>query len=259
MVASSCIPCIIRTDEQNNDQNNSENNGQNNDKFEVMIEGLASGIYLGLLMLFMIPETIDDFGEVWNPKIKEPLTIYTMASSSICLGLFFVAIVEYFAAKASCCVRTQSAVGPTNQQADQHTVQPTVQQSIQAARESSTVKRSPARDVETENRPVDRLADGQAESTADQEANQSTTQSTVQSIIQPAAGSSNGRDSPARDDANLETEARPLIGSETRRNSQVNGQDNGQVESTSGCRVCIKQKNKMKINEVWSFEHFFTS
>ena len=95
MAASIFIPiCISRLDGQNNEL----------ERFEHVIEALASGIYLGLLMLFMIPETIDDFVDVWSSKIKERLTIYTMALSSLSLGLFLVAIVEYIAAKASCCV-----------------------------------------------------------------------------------------------------------------------------------------------------------
>ena len=145
LVASLCIPCITRLDTENND---TENNDENNDKFEVVIEGLASGIYLGLLMLFMIPETIDDFGEVWSSKIKEPLTIYTMALSSICLGLFLVAIVEYIAAKASCCVRAQSTVRPADQQASQPTVQTAAEPTCQPANESSTVQTLQARDDE---------------------------------------------------------------------------------------------------------------
>ena len=250
MVASFCIPCINRLDDQNTEQNNNQNNGQNNDKFEVMIEGLASGIYLGLLMLFMIPETIDDFGEVWNSKIKEPLTIYTMALSSICLGLFLVAIVEYLAAQASCCVRAQSTVRPANQQANQPTAQQTVQPTIQAAHRSPTAQISPARDdenpenpetsplLEAEIRQVDPLASSQDESTADQQANESTVKLAVQPIRQPATGSSTAQSSPARSVENPETEARV--------------QANGQVESTTDCSVCITQKNKMEINEVWS-------
>ena len=96
MAASIFIPaCINRLNSQNSEF----------DKFEHVIEALASGIYLGLLMLFMIPETIDDFSAVWSSKIKEPLTIYTIALSSLCLGLFLVAIVEYFAAKVTCCIQ----------------------------------------------------------------------------------------------------------------------------------------------------------
>ena len=56
-------------------------------------------------MLFMIPETIDDFSAVWSSKIKEPLTIYTIALSSLCIGLFLVAIIEYIAAKVTCCIQ----------------------------------------------------------------------------------------------------------------------------------------------------------
>ena len=191
LVASLCIPCITRLDTENND---TENNDENNDKFEVVIEGLASGIYLGLLMLFMIPETIDDFGEVWSSKIKEPLTIYTMALSSICLGLFLVAIVEYIAAKASCCVRAQSTVWPADQQPSQPTVQTAAEPTCQPANESSTAQ-------------------------------------TLQ----------------ARDDENPETEARSLI-----ENRPDDSQANRQVESTIDCQECVTQKNKMKINEVWS-------
>ena len=96
MAASIFIPaCINRLDGQNNEFG----------RFEHVIEALASGIYLGLLMLFMIPETIDDFSAVWSSKIKEPLTIYTIALSSLCLGLFLVAIIEYIAAKVTCCIQ----------------------------------------------------------------------------------------------------------------------------------------------------------
>ena len=96
MAASIFIPaCINRLDGENNEFG----------RFEHVIEALASGIYLGLLMLFMIPETIDDFSAVWSSKIKEPLTIYTIALSSLCLGLFLVAIIEYIAAKVTCCIQ----------------------------------------------------------------------------------------------------------------------------------------------------------
>ena len=104
MAASIFIPaCINRLDGQNIEFEN----------FENVIEALASGIYLGLLMLFMIPETIDDFVDVWGSKIKERLTIHTMALSSLCLGLFLVAIVEYIAAKATCCIEGSPRVSPS--------------------------------------------------------------------------------------------------------------------------------------------------
>ena len=103
MAASIFIPvCISRLDGQNIEFK----------KFEHVIEALASGIYLGLLMLFMIPETIDDFVDVWGSKIKERLTIHTMALSSLCLGLFLVAIIEYIAAKVTCCIKGSPRVSP---------------------------------------------------------------------------------------------------------------------------------------------------
>ena len=109
MAASIFIPaCINRL------------NGQNSefDRIEHVIEALASGIYLGLLMLFMIPETIDDFSAVWSSKIKDPLTIYTIALSSLCLGLFLVAIVEYIAAKVTCCIQPSEENNDENSEAD---------------------------------------------------------------------------------------------------------------------------------------------
>lgn len=109
MAASIFIPaCINRL------------NGQNIefDRFEHVIEALASGIYLGLLMLFMIPETIDDFSAVWSSKIKEPLTIYTIALSSLCLGLFIVTIVEYIAAKVTCCIQPAAENNDSNKKAN---------------------------------------------------------------------------------------------------------------------------------------------
>ena len=103
MAASIFIPaCISRLDGQNNQL----------ERCEHVIEALASGIYLGLLMLFMIPETIDDFVDVWSSKIKERLTINTMALSSLCSGVFLVAIVEYIAANASCCVGESRSQAP---------------------------------------------------------------------------------------------------------------------------------------------------
>ena len=243
---ASCIPCVKRLDEENNDQNNSQNNGQCcNDKCGVWIEGLASGIYLGLLMLFMIPETIDDFGEVWSSKIKGSPTINTMALGSICLGLFLVAIIEYLAAKASCYVRAQSTVEPADQQANQSTVQPPPQQTIQTVAESSNAQTAPSEDeenpgpearpfIEDENRPVDCQANEQ-ESTAHQKVNQPR----VQPKIQLATGSSTAQTSPSRGDVNPVTDDCP--------------QAHGEVGSTTDCQICIRQKNKMDLKEVWSY------
>ena len=123
MAASIFIPaCINRLDGQNNEFG----------RFEHVIEALASGIYLGLLMLFMIPETIDDFSAVWSSKIKEPLTIYTIALSSLCLGLFLVAIIEYIAAKVTCCIQPAEENNDENAAEDTDPLIPQAPQNLPA-------------------------------------------------------------------------------------------------------------------------------